>query len=538
MPRILKKVLITLAALVLLLIALNYGVSYYITKKLPSILHAEKDFPYNISYEDLDISLIDGSFTIHNASIAPKDSTETALQQGVFGQVKRVEVHNFNLWALLRDDKIKVKTVLLDTPEVILYDRKKKYNVDDDIVKPFKNTISTGSVEIRNGNFKMLDAAQKISIKASNIDFKFQNIKVDSVTVEDNIPVKFTGYTFKCDSVFYRIDKYYDMTASTLRSNDTTVTVDNFKLVPKYSREAFTRSLALEKDLFAVTTKKISVPYVDWGYLDDVLFVHTPKVTFDNLHANIYRNKMPKDDPKVKPMYSELLRSIKFDLKADKILLRNSLIEYEEQVDFTRPAAKVTFANFYATISNVYSPVNKVNLPRTIIDAKCMFMKSTPFTVTWSFNTLDKNDAFTIKGHLKDIKMDEIDPISKPLMNVETTGNLTEVKFNFNGNRNAATGLFAIDYDDLKVDILKEDGKKKKKLLSAIANLFVKNKSGDPEEKPKGTTIEVTRLKDKSFFNFMWLCAQDGLKKTLLPQAVVKVLPETGKKKKKEKKKD
>jgi hypothetical protein len=142
-------------------------------------------------------------------------------------------------------------------------------------------------------------------------------------------------------------------------------------------------------------------------------------------------------------------------------------------------------------------------------------MKSAPLKVSWSFNTLDTSDSFTIIGHLQNIKSEEVNPVSKPLMNVETSGTLNEVKFTFNGNRERSTGTFAINYDDLKVDIYKKDGKKKNKITSALGNLVVKN---DTKGKLKEVKIGVDRSKDKSVFNFLWKFVMEGLKETVLPK--------------------
>jgi hypothetical protein len=525
-----KKIAVTLACFFVLLLLLNYGLSYYISKKLPSIIHAEKDFPYNISYEDLDIRLLGGSFTIRNAYLAPKDSTATQLQQGAFGKIATIEVQHFNLWALLKDNKIKVKKVIIDTPEIVLHYREKKYNANDDFVKPFKNTISTGSLEIRNGNFKMLDSLQHFVVKASNISFDLNNIRIDSATVEENIPVRYRDYNFSCDSLFYRAGNFYDITAGNIKSSDSTLAIGNFKMIPKHTRRQFNSIIAKEKDQFAITVDSINVPRADWGFFRDKLYVHTPEVVLQRVNANIYRGKMVKDDPTRKKLYSELLRSLKFDLKVDKLLLKNSVIVYEEQPEYKSPPAKVSFSKFYATISNVYSPVNKGKLPNTTIAVQCLFMKSAPLHVSWSFNTLDTSDAFTITGHLRNIKSEEVNPVSKPLMNATTTGDIEEVKFTFNGNKERARGTFALEYDDLKVTIYqKDEPKKKNKFITAVANLFVKN---DSKEALKNTTVEIERAKDKSVFNFLWKFVQEGLKKTVLPKAIAKVASKEKKDKK------
>lgn len=521
--KLLKKIIITLAAFLTLLIAANFGLSWYISKKLPSIIRGEKDFPYNFSYENLDINLLSGSFTITNAYLAPKDSLHTAMQQGAFAQVKTIEVSNFNLWALLRKNQIDVTEVVLNNPEVILYYRKEKYNAQDDFVEPFKNTIRTGNLTIRNGSFKMLDSVQKPFIKASNIYLGLINIKIDSTTLKKDIPVRYRNYNFKCDSLFYDAGKFYTINANKIVTTDSTFTLENFKMTPKHTRVQFTRMQPKELDQFNLRADKISIPHLDWGYFRDTLYVHSPEITLDRVHANIYRSKEPTDDYTRKKLYSEMLRSIKFDLNVKKLFLTNSIIEYEEQLTFSRPAAKVSFSKFDAKISDVYSLVGRKKnekLPPTIMDIKCLFMKTAPFRVTWSFNIPEESDAFTIMGHLQNIDTHKTDPIANPLMNITTDGKIKEVRFTFNGNTKYGKGTFAINYDDLKVDILKKDGKKENKLMSAIGNMLVKN---DTDGKMKETYVEVDRIQHKSVFNFLWRFVEQGLKQSVLPKAVVNI---------------
>lgn len=526
--RILKKLALVILSLLLILLLLNWGISYYITQKLPSLLNDQKDFPYNVSYENLDLDLLGGNFVMTKAYVAPKDSLSVNLQQGAFAEIGSIEVNSFSLWQLLRNNRIIVKKVTINSPDVILYDREKRYNAQDDFVKPFKNAITTGSLVLRNGRFRMLDAQKNIAVKASNINFDLFKIKIDSITLEENIPVRYRDYNFSCDSLFYRANQFYNLTAGHIASSDSTLTAEDFRMIPQQTRQKFNSMITEEKDQFNIQAAKISLPKVEWGFFNDTLYVHSPEITMEKVHANIYRGKMVKDDPTIKKLYSQLLRSLKFDLKVDKLLLKNSVVVYEEQLDYTKPPAKVSFSQFYATIANICSPVRKDKMPDTVIDVQCMFMKSAPLKVNWSFNTLDTSDSFTIAGHLQNIKTEEINPVTKPLMNATTEGDIKEVQFTFHGNRERASGTFAIEYDDLKVDIYKKDGKKKNKLISAVGNLVVKNDSND---KLKKTDVAVERAKDKSVFNFLWKFNEQGLKQSVLP----KIIAGKGKKKKDEK---
>ena len=515
--RILKKIAIVALSLILLLVLANYGVSYYISKKLPSILKKEKDFPYNVSYTNLDIDVLGGSFIMRNAALAPKDSIAAAVKNGIFGQIESIGVSGISLWQFFKNDRIVARSVTIDKPEIIIYHREKKYNIESDIEKPFRQAIQTGSLTITRGNFKMLDEKKGFKLKASNINFNLYKIKVDSTTVDDNVPVRYRDYRLSCDSLFYDAGPYYTITANKINSTDSTLAINNFKMLPKQSRKQFSNSLPKELDQFNLKAQDISIPKLDWGFIRDTLYVHTPQVVLNKIDANIYRSKEPADDPSRKKLYSELLRSLKFDLKVDKLLIKNSLVVYEEQLNFSKPAAKVSFSKFYATAANIYSPVNKGKLPRTTIDVECLFMKSAPLKVNWSFSTPDVSDAFTITGRLQNIRSEEVNPVSKPLMNATTTGDLNDVRFVFNGNRENATGTFSIDYDDLKVGIYKKDGKKKNKVVSALGNLLVKN---DTDGELKKVNVAVDRSKDKSVFNFLWKFVMQGLKQTVLPKIV------------------
>lgn len=515
--RIIKKILIVVGVLVVLAIVANIGLGWYIKKKLPAIIKAENNFPYNLNYKDLDVNLWGGSFTMTKASLAPKEDMETATKNGIFAEVGSISVHGLNLWQLYRYNRIRATGVLIDKPDVIMYYTKKKYSVADDVERPFHQVIHTEKLEITGGTFKMLDSLRNPRLRAANINFSLTNIRVDSMIVKENIPVRYRDYTFSCDSLYYNAGLFYNITAGSLKATDTSLVAGNFKLVPKQTRKQFSAMQAKELDQFNISAGSIAVNNADWGFVHDTLYVHTPRMVLDKVHANVYRSREPKDDRSRKKLYSELLRNISFDLKIDKLLLKNTGIEYEEQINFSKPAAKVSFSKFYATISNVYSPVAKGKLPDTTIDAQCLFMNSAPLKVTWSFNTLDTSDSFSITGHLQNLDSKTVNPVSKPLMNVTTTGNLKDIRFTFNGNRERATGTFAIEYDDLKVDIYKKDGKKKNKLVTAVGNLLVKDDSND---RLKKTDIKLERKKDKSVFNFLWRFVQQGLKQTILPKIV------------------
>lgn len=511
-----KKVLIVIVSLALLLVIINVSITYWLSRKIPSILQSEK-ISYNVSYNDLDIRLLSGSFTIKNAYLAPKDTTagKPGLSKGVYGKIKEIEIDHFNLWALLWDDEVDVENVIIDTPDIVLYQKDQKNTARDEFLQSMKKSIITQKIQIKNGKFRMLDTLQRIAFKADNIDFKIKNTTLDSASVTKNVPVRYGNYTFSCDSLLYRISDFYTLTAKKITNSNTTLNAVNFKMLPHHSRVEFNKVIPVERDQFTIAADTIAIPKADWGFTNDTLFVHIPSVTLNALNANIYRGKMVKDDTTTKKLYSQLLRELDFDLKVDTLLLKSARITYEEQLEYERPPGKVIFSQFYASIYNIYSPVGKQKLPDTKIDVKCRFMESAPLQVQWSFNTANTNDDFTLSANLGDLNLEKVNKVMKPLMNVSAEGNIEKLYFTMNGNRENASGNFGINYNSLKIDVHKKDGKGTKGLLSFAGNLVVKNNSND---KTKEVDITAKRAKDKSVFNFVFRFVNKGLKTTLLPK--------------------
>jgi len=133
--------------------------------------------------------------------------------------------------------------------------------------------------------------------------------------------------------------------------------------------------------------------------------------------------------------------------------------------------------------------------------------------VKWSFDTANLDDAFAISGNIADLPASRVNPFIEPYLKIQATGLISDLIFNFKGNQRGIFGSLNMKHENLRIGILKESGEKNK-LLSAVANIFVKTDSGNY---PESVEVEgVERDKTKSFFNLFWRGIEQGLKKTLL----------------------
>ena len=63
---------------------------------------------------------------------------------------------------------------------------------------------------------------------------------------------------------------------------------------------------------------------------------------------------------------------------------------------------------------------------------------------------------------------------------------------------------------------INKKGNKKRKIVSAIANIFVKRNSKSGESKVQEAKVEVERDQTKSIFNFLWQNTFESLKETII----------------------
>lgn len=312
--------------------------------------------------------------------------------------------------------------------------------------------------------------------------------------------------------------QFYNLAVGLLKLNKSGIQINNFSMIPTVSRSQFIRMIPVEKDLYTLKAAQISMTG-KWDLFSKNKFLEADNVTIRSANANIFRSKIPKDDPKIKPLYSELLRKIKFPMFVHQLDVKNSYLEYEEDTKKSDGPGKLTFSDFNLNAKNLNSGKMKGKPTEVPITINCKFFKVSPMNVSWKFNTANLSDVFTISGNISSLPAPRINPFVEPYLKIRTTGTIENLKFNFHGNKNGLDGSFNMKHKDLKVAILKNGGEKDK-VLSAVANIFVKGNSGNF---PESVVVDdVPRDPTKSFFNLFWKGIEEGLKKTLIGKNVEK----------------
>ncbi len=410
----------------------------------------------------------------------------------------------------------------------------KKMNLDikEVLVDRAKGSIKAGEANNRTNTQESIKGIQfpihirKVTLRNSDVTYDKNNqpltlnhlnasindIELNSKKGQAGMDVGIKSYTVTSDNFLYKT-QFYRMTAGAFKADQNNISLSRFAMKPLISRARFIRMIPVERDLYDIEAAQITARGT-WDLFSDHQFINASNVTIQSADANIFRSKIPADDPKEKPLYSRLLRSIKIPMVVSNLNLRNSLLVYEEDTPESAGPGKLTFGNFNMNVKNLNSAKMKGKPTRMDIKINCSFMNLAPLAVNWNFDVADQRDVFTISGRTTNLPARGINPFIRPYLHVTATGTIQEMLFNFRGNPKGLNGRFNLKHKDLKVAILDKENREKKGFLTAIANLLVKSDSG---KLPEDVDIEdVERDPAKSFFNLFWKGIEQGLKKTLI----------------------
>lgn len=414
----------------------------------------------------------------------------------------------------------------------------KKLNLDikDILVENLNGTIKAGeNKQKKTAPSGILESiiVRKVSLKNSNIIYDkgkepltFHDLNATANNIEIVPKSNNRGLSFKVKDYFLTTrnfaykTQFYNIGLGLLKLNKNKVQINNFTMKPLVSRAQFIKMIPVERDLYDLKVDQLSAEG-DWDLFSNNKSVNASHVMIQSANVNIFRSKIPKDDPKVKALYSKMLRSIKIPMNINNLDLKNSVLVYEEDTPESMGPGKLIFSNFNMNVKNLNSAKTKGKPTRVDIKINCSFMNLSPLSVNWNFDVADHNDAFAISGKTTNLPANGINPFIRPYLHVTATaGTIQEMLFNFKGNPAGLHGTFNLKHKDLKIAVLNKHNHEKKGFLTAVANVFIKSNSGSF---PESVAVEnVERDPTKSFFNLFWKGIEQGLKKTLIGKNVEK----------------
>lgn len=448
------------------------------------------------------------------------DVGEINIKKSSFNSLGILDVNNVNINIKGISNRVKERLYInefnLNKPQFVHVPKKSDKDRSNNEPSPLNDKIIIHKLNVKDANYVLKDKSGKTNqLTVQKFNLTLNNINVDDKTVKEKIPFTYENPKLTTGKIHYNTGENYDIYTNGIEISEHNAMVENLQMKPKHSRKVFNSKLKFGTDHYNITTGKLLFKNMDWGFnAKDVFFLKFREVVLNNIDASIYRNASIPNEIKVNKMYSQKLRELKIGLDVSVLKIVNSKLTYEEETDTSNAPGKLTFSNFNITARNIYSGQGRSSGPQTTIDVSTNFMNSAKLIANWSFNIMNKSEHFKINGEINNFPALAMNPFLKPYMKVSASGTIDKMRFDFNGNNSVCTGTFGMNYKDLKMTLYQKDGKKERKLLSEVGNLFLRD---DTKGGVLTTEIKpVERKKDCSFFNFLWLSIMQGLKQTVI----------------------
>lgn len=445
------------------------------------------------------------------------DIDSLAIKKSSFNSLGIVDVQNVNILVKKISNRVHERLLIdefiLRNPKLIHAPRKTANKGSSSEPSQLNDRIIFNKVRVVNADYTLKNKEGKEILFVKDFNLSVDEVELNDKTVNQNIPLIYKNANINTGKLTFDAGKQYMMYSDGLKISPSKITLKNMSMKPKMTREEHSRQLKWGEDYYVISTGAVDINGYSWGFdAQDEGYFKANEMVLNTVNTTIFRDASKPNEPKTNYLFSKKLRDINFNFFINSMKLKNSTLVYQETGNIKREPGKLSFTNFNLTATNIYSGHKRSSGPTTNIKVNTVFMKNSRLDANWSMNIMDRSDAFTINGVINNFDAVAMSPFLKPYLKVAIDGKINQMKFNFRGNDNTANGTFAMDYDGIKVNVLREDGTKKK-FLSAVGNMVVRTDSKGTIEKDIKT---VERNKENSFFNFLWQCILQGLKQTLI----------------------
>ncbi|HSP11980.1 MAG TPA: hypothetical protein VLO29_05580 [Salegentibacter sp.] len=484
-----------------LLALILFGLNNFAEKQLKTGIE-EASSQINLEYEKLDVNLLRRKAVLESPSFSLDEKNFKA---------EKLSLTNIEILKYIKNKDLEIGQVLLEAPNLKI-NQSRTSETNKDSTSGFKKNLLIRKLLVKNGKLAVVenDSADN-SFFTHFSELEINQFQIDSNTVRNILPFNYEDYTFKGDSLFYKLDSRHNLNAGSVNITRGNSVIKDFRITSIYSKQKFQQQIPYQLDRFDLVIAEISLSNLDFEFINDSLSIENPLTEIKEARLSIYRDKLQPDDTRKKKMYSQMLRESPLRLKLDTIRLSNSYIKYEELIDGDRAPGEIDFSQLNASIYNLTNIENE-NYEGTEVDVQTRFMQEANLSVNWKFDIQNKTERFNISGNMDRISEESMNRFLKPAMNVLAKGSIQDMAFNYSGNGTEAIGDMRLVYQDFKVEVLRDDGTRKNKILSALANLIMNNDA--MSEDVNQEQLKVTRDKTRSFWNYLWKMIREGALKS------------------------
>lgn len=526
------------AGLFLLGLLLSWWLPVYFKQELDSALKESvvnaSDSLYRISYDDIDLNIPLGNAEVRGVKLTPDPTVYQALVQANKApndrfdlKAARVRLTGVSLWRLLSFKSLHMHEVLINRPVAHIVHDPKEYNDNKPEKSPYEliskvlNSIRIDKISLDNVDFTYEDRKdaskepQKSELKKLYLDVTDFLLDAESekdtnrLFFSDNIALRAEGLVLPSGNKLY----LFKMAELRFSSQDSTIQVKRVLYKPLLPKNQFSRAVGYATDRLDLEFKDIKATQVDVKRFLTDRQLFAKRLDIDAGLIDVDKDQRFPSNPGSKNFDypHQILLKAKTKVGFEMVYLKSTRVRYGELNPKTERRGAVFFDGTHGTITNLTNDSAWIKKnPKCRVNVRTRFMGTGNLNAYFIFNLASRVGDFSCGGTMNKFDMSKVNGVTEALARASVeSGHLTKLQFNIDANTVQSSIKLQLQYDDLKVNVLKVDDEtgrlKKRGFLSQVVNNVVLNENNPKPDRPARTGEgEVVRAEDESFFNLIW----------------------------------
>ena len=395
---------------------------------------------------------------------------------------KDILLTNSNYLDLIFQKKISGKFMDIKAPRIEIYPGNKKSTLNDVLYKMF-NTIAFEVDTLTSKNIRMDIHLRdnKPTVTLQNMDLNISEL--NTIKYKDyDIPGKLVLAGIN-DHTFYMKDSIFKLNfpRAVLNPNTHTVWIKNMDFRPYTNRYDFCKSFDVAKSATFITCENAVAKNFDWKTAIEHKTLNMDSLYLNHLSFLSYGDNAKPNDTQIQPTLLEWLKRIPFYLNIKNTSITNSYLSIEQLHPASSVPGVLTINNINGYIHNLSNDDNHIkNTDTMIFAAKGKLMNCANVSGSFRYPRGSQNEEFYCKIKADSLFLPQLNPfLENALFAKINDGTLYSANIIFRSDNIASKGISSFEYRDLKVSLNKADSvqEKKRKLLTLLANMFVKKKN-------------------------------------------------------------
>lgn len=509
-----------------------------IKKQIPLKVAKATDSLYRIDFEKININLLSRKVRLRNVHFYVDTIKLNSLKTDSVAPRHYVDLRVPELYAssIMWDEAVggngfSIGNFTISDPDIQIFKLDSAFCKNDTVKKKKKRKdLTISNLDIENGNIKYYP---KIHKDSSAITFKGMSIALENWKSQpQNDSIRFLMAEegiIDIDSIVYDIpnsEYRFSIVENSFNSNTRRFTAKDARIKLKISNEAFFKKANVQKEIYDIHLPTVEMDDIEWQTLFTDKELRMSNAYFNHLKVNVLFNRtLPENhESKLGKYPNQLLQKLKLPLLIKKVHLNNSDISYTEISNRTGKKGSINFSNaegLVKNISNIKSITDSNN--KCIAELSGKFNKYSDINAVFTFVLDDPNGSFALNTVMRNLQAHQINQQSKAFTLIAIKSlNMKKMTLDLHGNEDYAEADFTMLYNNMSIQILKEDvdengDKKKKGFLTFVANnMLLYSNNPMPGKEVRNVHTYLNRTKEKSFFNLIWKNIHQGVQQTCI----------------------